>query len=326
MNPLFRSFQRAVVLAALAATGAAMAQDAGDFPRQPIRIVTGSSAGSGSDIVARYLGVKLTPLLGQPIIVENKPGAAGTIGTLYVAREKPDGYTLTVGGASTHMLSSALNPKLAYDPVKDFATIGQIGTAGILLIANKNFPGNNLKDIVAMAKGKPESVQYASWGNGSTGQFCGEVFNQLAGVKLLHVPYKSIPQVITDVEAGHIQLGFSDISSGTAFVKAGKVKGIATCGSRSPALPNVTSYSDQGIPFDRTFRWGLYAPKGTPRPVVDKLAAALKSVLEQPEVVAKLLDLGITAAFTPGDEMAAVTARDIEAWKTVAKEANLKAD
>jgi len=323
---LIQSMQRALVCLAVATAGGAMAQDGSDFPRQPIRIVTGSSAGSGSDIVARYLGAKLTPLLGQPIVVENKPGAAGTLGTAYVAREKPDGYALTVGGASTHMLSAALNPKLSYDPVKDFATIGQIGTAGILLIAHKDFPGNSLKDIVAMAKGKPESVQYASWGNGSTGQFCGEVFGQLAGVKFLHVPYKSIPQVITDVEAGHIQLGFTDISSGTAFVKAGKVKGIATCGSRSPALPKVTSYSDQGIPFDRTFRWGLYAPKGTPRPVVDKLAHALKTVLAQPEVVARLLELGITAAYTPGEVLAEVTARDIEAWKIVAKDAQLKAD
>lgn len=320
------SVLKATLLLALFAVGPAMAQEATDFPKQPIRIVTGSSAGSGSDIVARYIGLKLTPLLGQTIIVENKPGAAGTLGTAYVAREKPDGYTLTVGGASTHMLSAALNPKLSYDPVKDFATIGQIGTAGILLIANKNFPGNSLKDIVAMAKAKPGSLQYASWGNGSTGQFCGEVFNQLAGVKLEHIPYKSIPQVITDVEAGHMQLGFSDISSGTAFVKAGKVKGIATCGSKSPALPNVTSYSDQGIPFDRTFRWGLYAPKGTPKPIVDKLSAALKNVLEQPDVVARLLELGITAAFTPGEELANVTARDIEAWKVVARDANLKAD
>lgn len=320
------SVLKATLLLALFAVGPAMAQEATDFPKQPIRIVTGSSAGSGSDIVARYIGLKLTPLLGQTIIVENKPGAAGTLGTAYVAREKPDGYTLTVGGASTHMLSAALNPKLSYDPVKDFATIGQIGTAGILLIANKNFPGNSLKDIVAMAKAKPGSLQYASWGNGSTGQFCGEVFNQLAGVKLEHIPYKSIPQVITDVEAGHMQLGFSDISSGTAFVKAGKVKGIATCGSKSPALPNVTSYSDQGIPFDRTFRWGLYAPKGTPKPIVDRLSAALKNVLEQPDVVARLLELGITAAFTPGEELANVTARDIEAWKVVARDANLKAD
>lgn len=297
-----------------------------DYPRQPIRVVTASGAGSGSDILARYLGVKLSALLGQPIIVENKPGAAGTVGTAYVAREKPDGYTLTLGGASTHMLAAALYPKLSYDPVKDFAAIGQIGTAGILLIANKDFAGSSLKDVVAMAKGRPEAVQYASWGSGSTGQFCGEALGQLAGVKFSHIPYKSIPQVITDVEAGHVQLGFTDMTSATPFVKAGKVKGIAACGSSSPTLPQVKSYSDQGFPFDQTFRWGLYAPKGTPKPVVEKLAAALKSVISQPDVERKLLDFGITAAFTSGDQLAEITAKDIQAWRRVAKEADMKID
>jgi tripartite-type tricarboxylate transporter receptor subunit TctC len=224
------------------------------------------------------------------------------------------------------MLSAALYPKLPYDPVKDFAAIGQIGTAAILLIANNDFPANNLKDVLAMAKARPDGVQYASWGNGSTGQFCGEVLNQYAGVKLSHVPYKTVPQVLNDVAAGHIKLGFVDMTSGTAFVKTGNAKAVATCTTRSPSLPDVRSYVHEGIPFDRTFRWGLYARAHTPQPVVDKLAGVLKEVLALPDVKTRLLDFGIAAQFVPGEELAATTARDIVAWKQVSKTANIVID
>jgi len=224
------------------------------------------------------------------------------------------------------MLSAALYPKLPCDPVKDFAAIGQIGTAAILLIANNDFPANNLKDVLAMAKAKPDGVQYTSWGNGSTGQFCGEVLNQYAGVKLSHVPYKTVPQVLNDVAAGHIKLGFVDMTSGTSFVKTGKAKAVATCTTRSPSLPDVRSYVDEGVPVDRTFRWGLYAPAHTPKPVVDRLAGVLKEVLAMPDVKARLLDFGIAAQFVPGEELAATTARDIVAWQQVVKTANIVID
>lgn len=312
------------IFAVCAATATTVsAQD--DYPKHPIRIITGSAAGSGSDILARYIGSKISTLLGQPIIVDNKAGAAGIIGTAYVAKEKPDGYTLTLGGASTHLLSAALYPKLQYDPVKDFETIGQIGTAGILLIANKNFPANNLTELIALAKAKPGQVQYASWGNGSTGQFCGEVLKQLAGIDMQHIPYKSIPQVTTDVEGGHVGIGFTDITSSTPFVQSGKIKALATCGSASPSLPSVKTYKEQGLDFNRNFRWGLYAPQGTSKPVVDKLANTLKTVLAQADVIERLKGFGITAEFTPGNELAAVTAADITAWKQVVKAAGISA-
>jgi tripartite-type tricarboxylate transporter receptor subunit TctC len=309
----------------LAALGHAQAQT-GDYPNKPIRFLLSSSAGSGGDILGRYLAEKMAPLLKGTIYIENKPGAAGIIGTDATAKAAPDGYTLTLGGASTHMLSAALHPKLPYDPVKDFATIGQVGTAAILLIANNDYPVNNLKDVIALAKAKPDALQYASWGNGSTGQFCGEVLNQMAGIKISHVPYKTVPQVLNDVAAGHIKLGFVDMTSGTAFVKSGKAKAVSTCTSRSPSLPEVRSYIDEGIDFNRIFRWGLYAPAGTPKPIVDKLALALSTVLAMPEVKARLMDFGISADFAPGEELAATTARDIVAWKKVVAAAGIKAD
>ncbi len=324
-----RKLLAAALLAAIAPLASAQ-QAASDFPaRQPIRFLLSSSAGSGGDILGRYLAEKMSPLLKQTIFIENKPGAAGIIGTDATAKAAPDGYTLTIGGASTHMLSAALYPKLPYDPVKDFApvaAVGQIGTAAILLIAHNDFPANNLKEVLAMARAKPGELQYASWGNGSTGQFCGEVLNQKAGVKLAHVPYKTVPQVLNDVAAGHIRLGFVDMTSGTAFVKTGKAKAVATCTTRSPSLPQVRSFVDEGIDFDRTFRWGLYAPAGTPKPVVDKLAGALQAVLAQPEVKARLLEFGIAAQFVPGEELAATTARDIVAWKEVVKTAGITVD
>ena len=320
-----------LLVATLAAASlAAHAQGGADYPSRPIKFIVISSAGSGGDTLARLMAENMGGLLKGNFIIENRPGAGGAIATDATTKSAPDGYTISLGGATTHVLLPASNPKLPYNPIKDFATIGRIGTAAIVLIAANDLPANDLQELVAMAKAKPGSVQYASWGNGSTGHFCGELLNLKTQAKLSHIPYKSVAQIQTDILGGHIKLGWVDMASGTPMVKNGRVKAIATCPSRSPSLPNVPSYEEEGIDFSGKrmgeLGWALYAPAGTPKPIVDKLAGALRATVEMPGVKAKLLDLGIRADFQAGDEFSDLTAKAIEAWKQVAKEANITND
>lgn len=316
-----------LVLAALLALALpSVHAQAADWPSRPIRFILISAAGSGGDALGRLLAEKMAPLLKASFVIDNRPGAGGAIAIDAAAKSPPDGYTITMGGATTHVLLPASNPKLPYNPVTDFAPIGQVGTASIVLVANNDVPAGNLSELLALARRQP-GLQYASWGNASTGHFCGELLNLKTQAKMQHVPYKSVAQIQTDLMGGHIKLGFVDMASGTPLVKAGRVKAITTCTSRSPSLPGVDSYEEAGIEFSGqrmgALRWALYAPAGTPEPVVAKLAAALKSTVEMPDVKARLLDMGITAAFVAGPELNEMTARDIAAWKAVAKEARI---
>jgi len=313
----------AVLAAACAAAAAQPAAAPADYPNKPVHLLLPFSAGGGGDVLGRILADRMGKRLNQPFVVDNKPGAAGTIGTHTVATSPADGYTITIGGMSTHTLAPATYPKLPYDPLKDFATIGRIGTSAIVMVAAKDFPANDIREFVALAKAKP-GVQYASWGPGSTGHFCGEVLAQKAGVQLTHVPFKGASQIMTDILGGHIGVGFVDMATGTPFVKEGRVKALGVCTQRSPSLPDVASYKEQGIDFDKTLSWVMYAPAGVPKPIVDKLAAALQATLKEPEVVSKLVALGITADYLSGAEQAAANAIDIPIWRKIAQDANLK--
>ncbi len=318
-----------LAVAALAAGCSLMGTAHGqtDYPNKPIRFILISAPGSGGDTLGRLLADRMAPLLKATIVIDNKPGAGGSIATDMAAKAAPDGYTISIGGATTHVLLPASNPKLPYDSVKDFAPIGQVGTAAILLVATKDFPAHTVQELVALSKKTPGGVQYASWGNGSTGHFCGELFNLKTDAKMSHVPYKSVSQIQTDLLGGHIKLAFVDMASGTPMVKSGQLKAITTCTSRSPSLPQVPSYEDEGIDFSGkrmgALRWAMYAPAGTPKPVMDKLSRALKATVEMPDVKERLLELGITAAFVGGDELRDMTAADIDSWRQIAKRAGI---
>lgn len=310
----------------LAAMALAPNAQPSDYPSKPIRMLLPFAAGGGGDVLGRLLAERMGKRLGQTIIVENKPGAAGTLGAQAASVAPADGYNITIGGMSTHTLAPAIYPKLPYDPLKSFVTVGRIGTSAILMVATNDFPANDLKGFIALAKTKPGAVQYASWGLGSTGHFCGEVLAQKAGIKLTHVPYKGAAPIMTDMLGGHITVGFVDMATGTPFVKDGKVKALAVCTQRSPSLPQVASYKEQGIDFDHTLSWVMYVPAGVPAPIVDKLQGALQATLKEPEVVAKLVAVGITADFLSGKEQAAENALDIPIWKKVALDANITSD
>jgi len=306
--------------------GASAAADTPAYPDRPVRMLLPFSAGGGGDILGRFMAERFAARLKQPVVVENKPGAAGTIGTHAVATAAPDGYTIMIGGMSTHPLAPATYANLPYDPVRDFQSIGTIGNSSIVMVASNQYPANNLKDLLAMARKDPTPIQYASWGVGSTGHFCGEVLGQKTGVTLQHVPYKGTTQIITDLIGNHISVAFVDMVTATPFVKDGKVKALAVCTRRSPSLPQVASYKEQGVDFDRELTWAMYVPARTPKAVVDKLSAVLESTLREPDVVNKLLSLGITAKYLSGPEQQAENARDIPVWKAIAKQAHIALD
>ena len=311
------------LFASLIMAAPAAAEDPASYPTRKIRMLLPYAAGGGGDVVGRLLADSMGKALGQSIYVENHTGAAGTLGTKMVATSANDGYTITLGGMTTHVLAPAIYPKLPYDPIKDFTTIGRVGTSSIMLVATKNFAANDVKGLVALAK-KGEPIQYGSWGVGSTGQFCAEILMQQTGIKMDHVPFNGIAKLAGDLLGGHISLATLDMATATPLVKDGSIKALAACGERSPSLPDVASYKEQGVPFDRNLSWAMYAPAGIAPPIAQKVSAALKEALGDEVVKQKLLALGITPQFVPGEEQRDINARDIAAWKQVAKGAGIE--
>ena len=301
----------------------ARAEDATDYPSRKIRMLLPFAAGGGGDVIGRLLADKMGKRLGQTIFIENRTGAAGTIGAQQAATSPPDGYTITIGGMTTHVLAPASYVSLPYDPIKDFTTIGRIGTSSILLVATNDFAANDLRGLIELSK-KGDPILYGSWGVGSTGHFCGEILSQKAGVRLEHVPFSGAAKLANDLLGGHIKLGMLDMATGTPFVKDGKLKALAVCGGRSPSLPQVGSYKEQGVDFERSLSWVMYAPAGIADSVAKKLSAALKEAVAEPDIVEKLLALGVTADFIAGDQQRDINASDITAWKKVAVEAKIE--
>ena len=307
---------------------AATAQDT--YPERPIRFISISSAGSGGDTLTRLMAERMAPHLNNAaFVVENRPGASGAIATELAASAAPDGYTIMLGGFTSHVLLRAVKPKLAYDPVTDFDPVGQIGTASILMVAVNDYPVSDLKEFVDYARANP-NLQYASWGTASTGHFCGELLRQKKDLQMLHVPYKSVAQIQTDMLGGHIKLAFIDMASGTPLVKSGRIKALGSCTSRSPSLPDVGSYEDAGIDFDGERgtppMWAIYAPKGTPKDRLEKLSDALRKVVAEPDVKARLIDLGIDANYLDTEAMREALAAGISAWRKIGTEGEIRID
>ncbi|GJG94300.1 tripartite tricarboxylate transporter substrate binding protein [Cupriavidus pauculus] len=304
---------------------AGAADPGNNYPNRPIRLIVPSAAGGGADAFGRLLGEQLGKRLKQSFVVENIAGAAGTIAIGQLAHAKAEGYTIALGTMTTTTLAPAVYQQLPYDPTK-LATIARVGTSPIILVATNDLPANNLPELVELAKRSEKPIQYGTWGQGSTGHFCAEVLSQKTGIKLDHIPFKGGAAVMTAMMGDVIKVGFLDIGSGTAAVKTGKIKALAMCTRRTSNFPNVKTYKEQGVDFDQWTGWAMYAPPGTPKPITDKLSAALKDTLEDASVKAKMNDWGITPDYLGGPEQAAVNLREIEVWKGVAKEANISLD
>jgi tripartite-type tricarboxylate transporter receptor subunit TctC len=313
-----------LLAAALLAPASAAAQD---YPSRPIRVVVAQPAGSTPDVTARLVAPHLTKLLGQQLVIDNRAGAGGVIGAELVARSVPDGYTLFIssGGALTilpHMRS------VPYDPLRDFAPVGLISIGPFLLITHPSVPAKSVKELIALAKAKPGQLNYASAGNGVANHLAMELFKQMAGVDILHVPYKGAPQAVTDVLAGHMNMMFNSIAPVLPHVKSGRVRtlGIASP-KRSPQLPDIPTIAEAGVPGYESENWfGLFAPAKLPKRLITLLNDALVKVVRSPEVKAQFEALGADPVGNSPEEFAAFVRRDMERYRVVVKASGAKID
>jgi tripartite-type tricarboxylate transporter receptor subunit TctC len=297
------------------------------YPDKPVRIVVGFAAGGPTDVVARLFAEKLAQLNGQPFIVDNKPGAAAMIAATEVARAPADGYTLLMT-ATNHATSPAVLPKVPYDTQKDFAAIMLVAEGPHVLVVPANSPFNSVKDIVAAAKAKPNDLTYSSSGKGGTVHFAGAMFEEAAGVELIHVPYKGAAPAVQDLLAGQVQMSFASLASVSAQVRAGKLKLLAIAApTRVADFPSVPTFAEAGYPTVSISAWtGLLAPAKTPRAVLEKLAKDLQQIVAMPDVRQRLQTLGMTPGAVPLADFDARIASEMTTFGRIAKQRNIRAD
>ena len=307
-------------LASLArlAPGQAMAQS--DFPTRPVTLVVPFPAGGSTDLVARLVASKMTDALGQQVIVDNRGGAGGSIGSASVAKADPDGYTILMGTVATHALNQALYKKLPYDAVKDFAPISLIVLVPNVLVVDPNFPAQNVKELIEMAKAKPGELSYASSGNGTPLHLSGALFNEMAGTDILHIPYKGSGPALIDVMGGHVPIMFDVLPSSLEHIRAGKLRGLAvTTKERAPTAPDLPTIAET-LPGYETYTWNaLFAPAGTPDAVIDRLNAAALQALADPEVAAKLKDLSTTIVGSTPSALGDHVQAELAKWAPIVK-------
>jgi tripartite-type tricarboxylate transporter receptor subunit TctC len=302
----------------------ATAAAAQDYPARFITVVVPFAAGSGSDTAARVVGQYLGPRLGQSIVVENRVGATGVIASTYVARARPDGYTLLLGTNSTHGSNSALYKTLSYDPVKDFAGIADTGVFNYFLVVNPGLPATSVAELVAYGKANPGKLSYAA--GSSTSIVMAESFARDTGIGVLKVPYRSNPPALTDVIAGRVSMMFVDVSSAVSFVKAGRLRALAvTTEARSPLYPDLPTISETAVKGFNLASWtGLFAPAGTPAPVVEKLNREVNAVLAMPEVKERLASLGIEPDPMTAAGFTAYARQEVAKWSQLVKQAGIE--
>lgn len=308
-------------------TAYALAAGAQNYPTKPVRIVVPFPAGGGVDLTARTVGQKLTDYLSQQVVIDNRAGAAGTIGAEHVAKSAPDGYTLLVAGPGSVAVAPLLFPKLGYNPLKDLAPITMLVTMPYIIVAHPSVPAKNAAELIALAKANPGKLNMASGGAGTGQHLAGEFFNVLAGIKMIHIPYKGTAPAIADIMGGHADLTFSDPSV-LPQLQAGRLKVLGVSGTkRYPPLPNVPTVNESGLPgFDALNWYPLMAPAGTPRDLVMKLNTEAIKALNSPDVRDKLMAQGLIPAPMSPEQLGQFIREDYERWARVIKAANVKLD
>jgi tripartite-type tricarboxylate transporter receptor subunit TctC len=320
MKPLVGLLTAGIVLAAT--SGMASGQDR--YPSQSVKFVVPFAAGSATDTLARLLGHRVTAALGQNVVIENIAGGSGVIAAQAVVRSAPDGHTVFITSNTTHASNQSLLKKVPYDAIADFEPISKLGTITLALVGHPSVPANDVKSLIAYAKANPGKL---SFGSGSTSsRIAGELLKTLAGIDMLHVPYKSNPQVVTDLLGGQISLFFGDVSTSLPPVRAGKLKGFAVSSlTRSSLARDLPTLNEAGIPgYDLTAWFAAFVPARTPKPVVDKLNAALREALADKEVAAKLLAAGIEPAASSPDELKAFVMSETRKWAKIVADAKIE--
>jgi tripartite-type tricarboxylate transporter receptor subunit TctC len=310
------------LLFALAPLGG-LAQDA--YPSKPVKIIVAYPAGGANDIVARAIGQELAQDLGQAVVIENRSGAAGTIGADAAAKSPPDGYTLFMA-AGAHTLAPSLHAKLPYDIVRDFAPVSLAALGTYLLVVHPSVPAKSVQELIELAKAKPGALNFASSGAGAPPHLAGVMFQKLAGVTLNHVPYRGDTPAINDLMAGHVQLAFLSIQPLIPQVKAGTLRALAiTSGKRSAAVPDLPTVAESGLPgYDIGTWWGLLAPAETPRPIVDRLATAMRKATAAPSVKERFAAGGNVAQSNSPEEFAAMIKSEVGRYRELASAAGVK--
>jgi tripartite-type tricarboxylate transporter receptor subunit TctC len=313
------------LLACACVAGAAPAQE---YPAKPIRLIVPFPPGGGNDTIARLMGQKLAPVLGQQLLVDNRPGAGGTIGAELAAKSPPDGYTLFLAGVASHGINPNLRKKLPYDPVRDFHGVSLIASAPLLVVVHPSLPVNSVKQLVALAKNKPKSINYASNGPGSSSHLAVEMFDMMTGTRMMHIPYKGVALALTDLMSGQVQLAFSSAVTMLPQVKAGKLRAIAMTGAkRSQAIPDIPTVAEAGVPGYETGSWyGIVAPAKTPRPVIERLSREIGAATRSQEITGKLVEEAVIPIGSTAEEFDAHIKRELARWAKVIARAGIRED
>ena len=332
LKDLFRRTLLAASLAALACGGAPLAQAQTAYPSRPIVMVVPQAAGGTNDIVGRVVSQKLGEVLGGPVVVENRPGAGGNIGTQAVARGARDGYTLLMTISSSQAINPALYKNPGFDPVKDFRPVSLVGAVPNVLLVHPSFPAKDVAELLALVKARPGHYQYASAGNGTLNHLLGEMLNSMAGVSLQHVPYKGVAPALNDVLGGQLPMLFASLPSSLAHIQAGKLRPLAVSGpARSPVLPNVPTLAETVPGYNGTLWIGLFAPAGVPQEVFDRLQGGMAKALAAKDLRDTLEKQGVELAGTPErpvspDQFAALLTEDIAKWARIVKSSGAAVD
>ncbi|HEV7819900.1 MAG TPA: tripartite tricarboxylate transporter substrate binding protein, partial [Burkholderiales bacterium] len=316
----------AAILHAAGAARAAPISDVAAYPSRPIRIIVGFPPGSGTDMLARFVGARLTDRLQQQVVVDNRPGANGIIASELTVKAAPDGYTLQFMSTS-HTMNAAVY-KLSFDAVASFTPVSMLGAGPLVLVTHPSFPANNVKELIELAKAKPDAITYAVSGTGGINHFAGALFSHAAGIRLLDVPYRGGPQALTDVIAGQVQLMFATLSITHRQVNAGKLKALGVSSAkRTAVLPTVPTIAESGVRgYEMNIWWGVLAPARLPDAIALKLGGEIAGVLREPESMRQLEAQGAEPMPMGRSQFARVLVSEVETWRRVARESNIKAE
>jgi tripartite-type tricarboxylate transporter receptor subunit TctC len=296
------------------------------YPAKPIRWISPWPAGGANDIFSRAIGQKIGESLGQQVLVDNRPGAAGTIGSDIAAKAPADGYTLVMGSSPTHAIAPALYPALPYDPLRDFSAVTLVGSVPNVLVLHPSVPAKTVKEFIAVAKARPGKLNFASTGNGTSQHLSAELFKFMAGLDMVHIPYKGTAPALTELVAGQVDLAFENMPALIPHIQAGRLRALAvTTTKRSAVMPELPTIAEAALPgYDASVWFGVFAPAGTPRPVVDRLHGEILKALQTQDLKSRMVAMGTDVSGMGPDDFSAYVRKEIPKWANLVKAAGVK--